>query len=58
MENESDQLFHAMVDELGVSDSTLDKDPEKLTLKDLLSKLSTEAKLKDEDAPPFLYATY
>lgn len=58
VENESDQLFHAMVDELGVSDSTLDKDPEKLTLKDLLSKLSTEAKLKDEDAPPFLYATY
>ncbi len=58
VENEKDQLFHAMVDELGVSESTLDKDPDKLTLNDLLSKLSTEVKLRDEDDPPFLYATY
>ncbi|MCR5788851.1 MAG: ABC transporter permease [Lachnospiraceae bacterium] len=58
VENETDQLFHAMVDELGVSESTLDKDAEKLTLNDLMEKLSTEVKLRDEDDPPFLYATY
>lgn len=58
VENEKDQLFHAMVDELGVSESTLDKNSGKLTLSDLLSKLSTEVKLRDEDDPPFLYATY
>ena len=58
VENEKDQLFHAMVDELGVSESTLDKNSGTLTLSDLLSKLSTEVKLRDEDDPPFLYATY